>query len=147
MTQYFECKARYEKTSEDGLLRRVTETYIVEALSFTEAEARFSEEIAPFVSGEGYEISDIKKARLSELIESGDPMDDRWFKAKLAFVTLDEKTGQEKRVNHTMLAQGQDLRVALRNIDNFMHGSMADYLIVSLAETPIMDVFHYKVKD
>ncbi len=147
MTQYFECKVRYEKTLENGLVKRVTEPYIVEALSFTEAEARFTQEIEPFVSGSEYEISDIRKARLSDLIESQDGNDDRWFKAKVAFLSLDEVSGQEKRTNQTMLVKAQDLRVAVKNLDAYMAGSMADYLIVGLAETAIMDIFHYKVKE
>ncbi len=147
MTQYFECKVRYEKTLENGLVKRVTEPYVVEALSFTEAEARFTEEIEPFVSGGEYEISDIRKARLSDLIESQDGNDDRWFKAKVAFLSLDEVSGQEKRTNQTMLVKAQDLRVAVKNLDAYMAGSMADYLIVGLAETAIMDIFHYKVKE
>ncbi len=147
MTQYFECKVRYEKAMENGLIKRVTEPYIVEALSFTEAEARFLEEIEPFVAGVEYEVSDIKKARFSELIESNDGNDDRWFKAKVAFVSLDEKTGQEKRSNHNMLVQGQDLRIAIKNLDAYMAGGMADYLIVSIAETAIMDIFHYKAEE
>ncbi len=143
MTQYFECKVRYEKPLEDGLTRRVTETYIVEALSFTEAEARFTAEIATFPSEGDSEISDIKRARLSDLIESQDPSDDRWFRAKVAFLTLDEQSGKEKRTNHNMLVQASDLRVAVKHLDAYMAGSMADYLIASLAETAIMDVIHY----
>ncbi|MCD8266889.1 MAG: DUF4494 domain-containing protein [Prevotellaceae bacterium] len=146
MTQYFECKVRYEKTLENGLAKRVTEPYIVEALSFTEAEARLTEETAPFAGGGEYEISDIRKARLSDLVESQDGNDDRWFRAKVAFLSLDEKSGQEKRTTHTMLVKAQDLRVAVKNLDAYMAGSMADYLITGLAETQIMDVFHYRAE-
>ncbi len=147
MTQCFECKVRYEKTMDDGLTKRVTETYIVEALSFTEAEARFTEEIEPFVARVEYEISDIRKARISDLIESKDGNDDRWYKAKVAFLSLDEKTGQEKRTNNTMLVQAADIKIAIKNLDSYMAGSMADYIVTSIAESPIMDIFHYKAKE
>ncbi len=147
MTQCFECKVRYDKTMEDGLTKRVTETYIVEALSFTEAEARFTEEIEPFVGRAEYEISDIKKARICDLVESQDGNDDRWYKARVAFLSLDEKTGQEKRTNRTMLVQAADLRLAIKNLDGHMAGSMADYVITNMAESPVMDIFHYKAKE
>ena len=102
MAQWFECKIRYDKTMEDGKIKKVTETYMVDALTFTEAEKRFLEEVGPYLSGD-YEVSDIKKAKIAELIESVDGNDDRWYKAKVAFITLDEKTAVEKRTNQTML--------------------------------------------
>jgi len=145
MTQWFECKVRYDKDMESGLIKKVTESYIVEALSFTEAEARFLEEIEPFVTGKEYEISDIKKSRISELIESNDGNDDRWFRARVAFITIDEKSGQEKRTIQQMIVQAQDLRVAVKNLDKAMAGTLGDYVIVSIAETPILDVFRYAV--
>ena len=62
--EWFECKVRYDKTMETGLLKKTTETYIVEALSFTEAERRFIEEMTPFISGE-FTVTDIKpRARM-----------------------------------------------------------------------------------
>lgn len=146
MTQWFECKVRYEKTMENGLEKKVTEAYLVEALSFTEAEARFLEEIEPYVAGKEYEVSDIKKARINELFESNDGNNDRWYKAKVAFITLDEKTGAEKRSSQLMLVQAKDLRVAVKNLDAGMAGTLGDYEIVNVAETPLLDLFRYKVQ-
>lgn len=145
MAQWFECKVRYEKEMESGLIKKVTETYIVEALSFTEAEARFLEEIEPYVAGKEYEVSDIKKSRISELWESNDGNDDRWFRARVAYISMDEKTGQEKRTVQSMLVQAQDLRIAVKNLDKAMAGTLGDYVIVSMAETTIMDVYRYVV--
>ena len=142
LTEWFECKVRYDKTLEDGIIKRTMETYLVDAFSFTEAEKRFIAEIEPFVSGE-YMVTDIKRAKISELFES----DDRWFKAKVAFVTIDEKTGKEKRAAQTMMVQAIDLRDAVKNLDKGMAGTLGDYVIVSVAETKIMDVFRYKVAE
>lgn len=142
MTEWFECKVAYDKTMEDGLIKKVKETYLVDALSFTEAEKRFLEEIQPYMSGE-FMVTDIKRARISELFESNDGQDDRWFKAKVAYITLDEKTGAEKRTNQNILVQASDLRVAVKNLDKNMHGTLGDYLIVSIAETPIIDIYRY----
>ena len=112
LTEWFECKVRYDKTLEDGIIKRTMETYLVDAFSFTEAEKRFIAEIEPFVSGE-YMVTDIKRAKISELFESDDSLADRWFKAKVAFVTIDEKTGKEKRAAQTMMVQAIDLRDAV----------------------------------
>ena len=139
---WFECKVRYDKTLETGLLKKVTESYLVDALSFTEAEERFLQEIEPMMSGE-YSVSDIKRAKISELFESIDTTDDKWYKAKVAYIAYDEKKGVEKRTNQTMLIQAKDLRVAVQNLDKGMQGTMGDWDIISIAETPIMDIFKF----
>ena len=146
MTEWFECKVRYDKTMEDGLIKSTNESYLVDAISFTEAERRFIEEIKPFVSGE-YVVTDIKRAKISELFESEDSLADRWFKAKVAFVSIDEKTGNEKRAVQTMMVQAIDLRDAVKNLDKGMANTLGDYVIVSMAETKIMDVFRYKLAE
>lgn len=95
MHTWFECKIRYEKTMENGMQKKVTEPYLVDALSFTEAEARIIEEMTPFITGE-FTVSDIKRANYSELFPSDEESADRWFKCKLIFITLDEKAVQRK---------------------------------------------------
>ena len=139
---WFECKVRYDKTLETGLLKKGTESYLVDALSFTEAEERFLQEIEPMMSGE-YSVSDIKRAKISELFESIDTTDDKWYKAKVAYIAYDEKKGVEKRTNQIMLIQAKDLRVAVQNLDKGMQGTMGDWDIISIAETPIMDIFKF----
>lgn len=139
---WFECKVRYDKTTETGLQKKVTETYLVEALSFTEAERRFIEEITPFMTGE-YTVTDIRRAKLAEVMESNDANADRWFKAKIAFITLDEKSGAEKRARQLVLVQATDFRDAQRELDEHMKGTLGDWVIESIAETGVIDVFHY----
>ena len=137
MHTWFECKIRYEKVMENGMNKKVTEPYLVDALSFTEAEARIIEEITPFISGE-FTVSDIKRANYSELFFCEEDAADRWFKCKLFFITLDEKSGAEK-----VLVQAADLRDAVKKLDEGMKGTMADYVIASVAETALMDVYPY----
>ena len=139
---WFECKVRYDKTLETGLLKKVTESYLVNALSFTEAEERFLQEIEPMMSGE-YSVSDIKRAKIAELFESIDTTDDKWYKAKVAYIAYDEKKGVEKRTNQIMLIQAKDLRVAVQNLDKGMRGTVGDWVVISIAETPIMDIFKF----
>lgn len=144
--EWFECKVRFDKTMETGLLKKVTETYMVDALSFTEAERRFIEEMTPYISGE-FTVTDIKRSRLSDLFESQDSAADRWFKAKVAYITLDETSGAEKRTNQFILVQATDFRDAVKNLDRGMEGTLGDWVIVSITETAIMDVFHYVKKE
>lgn len=140
MNNWFECKVSYDKDLENGSIKRVTEPYLVDAMSFTEAEARIIEELKPYISGE-FTISDIKRAKLSELFfnENGD----RYLKAKVSFITLDEKSGTEKITTAAMLVQACDLREALQVVNKGMEGTMADYFISSLSTTAIVDVFPY----
>ncbi|MCD7931163.1 MAG: DUF4494 domain-containing protein [Tannerellaceae bacterium] len=140
MHNWFECKVSFEKIMENGMQKKVTEPYLVDALSFTEAEARIIEEIRPFISGE-FTITDIKRARLSEIFfnENGD----RFYRIKIYFITLDEKSGAEKKTAASMLAQASTLKEAIDILDEGMKGTMADYTIASVVETPLMDVFPF----
>lgn len=137
---WFECKVSYDKVMENGVAKKVTEPYLVDALSFTEAEARIIEEMKPFISGE-FLISDIKRARISELFfnETGD----RYYKIKVYFITLDEKSGAEKKTAAQMLTQASDIKEAIAVLEEGMKGTMADYTIASVTETLLMDVFPF----
>ena len=137
---WFECKIRYDKTMEDGMQKKVTESYTVDALSFTEAEQRIMEEMSSYISGE-FEVSDIKRAAYKEIFFSDDAAADRWYKTKLQFITIDEKTEKEKRSAVNYLVQAGTLNGALKNIDEVMGGTMIDYVIASVAETTLLDVF------
>ncbi len=144
MHSWFECKVSFEKVLENGMQKKVTEPYLVDALSFTEAEARIIEEIRPFISSE-FTVTDIKRARLSELFfnENGD----RFYKIKVYFITLDEKSGAEKKTAAQMLAQACTLKEAISVLEEGMKGTMADYTIASVTETMLMDVFPFSVND
>ncbi len=139
---WFECKIRYEKVMEDGLQKKVTEQYVVDALSFTEAEQRITEEMSAYISGT-FEVTDIKKAVYKEIFFSDDELADRWYKAKLQFITIDEKTEKEKRANVSYLVQAGSFNGAVKNIDEVMGGTMIDYVIATVAETQILDVYEY----
>ena len=140
---WFECKIRYEKVMEDGLQKKVTENYVVDALSFSEAEERITEEMSSYISGE-FDVADIKKAAYGEIFFSDDEMADKLYKAKLQFITYDEKTDKEKRSSVTYLVQAGSFNGAVKNIDEAMGGTMIDYVISSVAETTLMDVYEYK---
>ena len=143
MYNWFECKVRYEKLLESGMQKMVTEPYLVDALSFTEAEARIIQEITPYMSGE-FTISNIKRVKYAESFfnEEGD----RYYKMKLYFISLDEKSGAEKKTAVNMLVQASTLKEAVEIIETEMEKSMVDYTIASAAETAIMDVYPYSAQ-
>ena len=144
MYNWFECKVRYEKMLESGMQKMVTEPYLVDAWSFTEAEARITEEITPYMSGE-FSISDIKRVKYSESFfnETGD----RYYRMRLYFITLDEKSGTEKKTATNMLVQASTLKEAVLIIEEEMEKSMVDYTIASATETAIMDVYQYTAQE
>ena len=141
MHDWFECKVSFEKIMEDGKQKRVTEAYLVDALSFTEAEARIIKEVASFISGE-FTVKDIKRAKISELFfnENGD----RFYKVKVYYITLDAKSLTEKKTTVQMLAQASNLKEAVAVLEEGMKGTLADYEIASVTETQLMDVFPYE---
>lgn len=139
---WFECKIQYEKIMEDGLQKKVVETYTIDALSFTEAEQRIMEEMSSYISGE-FTIKDIKIAAYKEVFFSDEDSADRWYKTKLQFITIDEKTAKEKKSAVNYLVNAGTLNGAVKNIDEVMGGTMIDYVISSVAETSLMDVFEY----
>ena len=141
---WFECKVRYMKTMVFFNDTAATEIYTVDALSFTEAEASIIEEMAPYVSGE-LKVANINRANYGEIFFSDVDDDDLWFKARLAFITIDEKTEKEKRAYYNYLVQAKSIERARRYIDEVMGKTMIDYEVKSLSETKIMDVFEHKV--
>lgn len=140
MHNWFECKIRYEKTAEEGKIVKALESYLIDALSFTEAEARIIEEMKPFISGE-FTVSNVRRSRISEMFfnENGD----KWYRAKVMFISLDEEKGIEKCTPVIMYIQASDFDEASKVLKDGMKGSMADYRVYSITETPILDVYKY----
>ena len=141
--EWFECKIRYEKTMEDGLQKKVTESYVVDALSFSEAEERIISEMSSYISGE-FDVADIKKAPYKEIFFADQDVADKWYKARLQFITIDEKTAKEKRSTVNYLVNAGSLNGAVNNIGEVMGGTMIDYVIAAVSETTLMDVFEVK---
>lgn len=142
-TSWFETKVRYDKTMEDGQNKKVTEAYTVEALSFSEAESAITKEMSHYINGE-FDVKAITPAAYGEIFFSDADNDDKWFKARLAFITIDEKTEKEKRSTITYLVQAHSVNGAVKHVDEVMGKTMIDYDIVSIADTKIMDVFEHK---
>ena len=139
MSQWFETKVKYDKTMLDtGAIKSVTEPYLVDALSFTEAEARITKEMEPFVSGE-LTVTAVRKVRFEDLLyhEGGD----RWYKVKINMITIDEKTGAEKRSASFSLVQASEFKLALDYFLEAMKSVLFDFEIVNITEMAYIDVF------
>ena len=143
MHTYFETTVKFEKTAEEGKIVKVSQKNLVDALSFTEAEARIIAEMQPFISGE-FKVAGIVPKKINEIFynENGD----KWFRAKVNFITLDEEKGVERKSPTTMLVQACDIKEAREGLVEGMKGSMADYEVESITETKIVDVFKYEAK-
>lgn len=143
MSQWFECKVKYDKMMENGVLKTVTEPYMVDALSFTEAEARITEEMQPYISGE-FSVSAVRRVNLSDIFYN--QAGDKWYKVKTNFITIDEKTAVEKKTASFQLVQASEFSDALSVFMDGMKDTMADFEIASITETALMDVFSADLK-
>lgn len=143
MSQWFECKVKYDRMLETGVLKTVTEPYLVDALSFTEAEARITEEMQPYISGE-FSVTAVRRINLSDIFYN--QAGDKWYKVKTNFITIDEKTAVEKKTATFQLVQATEFSEALSVFMEGMKDTMADFEIASITETALMDVFSADLK-
>jgi hypothetical protein len=140
MSTWFECKAKYQKTDQNGKEKTVNEPYLVDAVSFTDAEKRINELLAPYISGE-FKVTNIKIANFSELIPN--EACDRWFKCKVTFIGYNEEKNTETKTNTYMLVQANSVKQAFEFTENALKGTVSDYEIPSIQESPLKDVFPY----
>ena len=143
---WFKTKVKYQKTQEDGSEKVVSEAYVVDALSFTEAESAIIEEMSVYVSGE-LRVSGIAKSNFDEIFFSDKEEDDSFYICKLQFISFDDKSDREKRSNVTYLVQAKSMHRAISNIDEVMKKTMIDYEIIGLSKTNVYDVFEHKTKE
>lgn len=141
MANYIETKLRYDKMSVNGVVKKVNEHYLVDALTFTEAEARIIEEMQPYISGE-MSVSAVKKTKIGEVFFDADA--DKNYLVKVSFITIDERTGAEKCADNLILVQANDFKDAYDKFMDGMKGTIADFEIRSISESPILEVFKVK---
>lgn len=148
MANWFECKVKYDKLQENGTsMKKVTETFLVDALSFTEAESRITEERKPYISGD-FSVAAVKRTRIQEIFFNDEG--DKWYMVKWLITTIDEKPAAmgkpvvEKKVSVFTLVQASDFEGALKEFQNCMKGTLSDFDIAQINETPILDVYPVK---
>ena len=147
MNYWFECKVSYERQADSMGMKKVSESYLVDALSFTEAEERITKEIRPFVSVGELEVVNIRRARIAELFLNDEAEDDRYFRAKVNFITVDEKSGSEKKTSATMIVKSDSLPNAVTELKAQLESQMASYEIAAVTDTQILDVFQYEAPE
>ena len=140
MNTWFECKVIYEKGGVDSAPVKVTESYLIDALNYTSAENRVMETVLPFSSMGEVSISSIKRVKLAELFLTGVETDDKFYKSKVSLISFDEKAGKEKRTAVQMLIQSNSLPNALDKLVKEMDSTLYNYEILSIADTPIVEV-------
>ena len=138
---YYETSVRYRKTNDQGVSKVVTEQYLIDALSFTEAESRIIEQMKIYI-GEEFRVVNIKLTNYSEVSAFEDA--DSWFKAKISLLVYDENSGKEKKTNIYFLVQAVDAKNAYDNTILTLKGTVSDFSIPSISETKIVEVFEYK---
>ena len=146
MNNWFECKVTYDRTGEDGLAKKVTEPYMVDALSFTEAESRICKECQAYATGE-FTVSAVKRCKIAEMFFNEDLDEYKWFRCRVNYVSVDEEKGVEKRIAQTMMVQAVDFQDAVKALVKGMQGSVRDYEIASITETKIIDVYKYEAPE
>ncbi len=164
--KWYQVKARFERVQDNGAQKMVSELYLVQAFSFGMAEAAIQKEIAPLASGV-FDIVAVARKNYSEIItdkfgiesridggarrilgqKNASMEADKWFKCKLNFITLDEKSGKEKKTAQFFLVNANTAMTAHELVDNFMRESISDYEVEQVDETKILDVFKIKSKD
>ena len=147
MNYWFECKVYYERQADSMGMKKVSESYLVDALSFTEAEKRIIKEVRPFVSVGELEVVNIRRARIAELFLNDEAEDDRYFRAKVNFITVDEKSGSEKKTSATMIVKSDSLPNAVTELKAQLDSQMASYEIAAVTDTQILDVFQYEAPE
>lgn len=141
-SKWFECSVKYQKMQDNGKDKMVTEHYVVDALSFTEAESSIIENMKPYISGD-FRVTDIRPAAYGEVFFNEAGNDDRWYKVRIAIITIDEKTEKEKKSYAYYLVNASCLNGALKSLDQAFASTMLDYKSVNVTETTILDVFEH----
>lgn len=145
MQTWFESKVKYVKVSGSGTETTVTENFLLDAVSYTDAETRIIRQMQQMVKGGEFTIVDIKKSRIAEVFpyENGE----WWFKATINLVTIDEEAGKEKKLRTYYLVMADDIKEALDRLDESLSFLVIPYVISSLAVSTIVDVFPYVPAD
>lgn len=141
MTNWFECKVKYTKIDEvSGKDKTVSNVYLVDAVSFTEAEERIHKQMEELVSGE-FEVTNIKREKLSDLFHLEDA--DIWYKCKVVYIDADESSGKEKKSNHTMMVSASSLKQAVENLEKCLKDVLIPWEIKSIVESSVDEIFPY----
>lgn len=143
---WFTCRIRYQKLDESGKEVKATESYLLDAYSFTEAETRIIDLMTEMITG-NFQVVNITKSNLAEVIPSEEDTPEKWFKVKVALIIYDEDSGKEKQSNQYVLIAANDVKDAYERTQESMRGSVSSYVIPSISYTKIVEVFAYSEEE
>ena len=142
MSKYFEVGVRYDKTQEDGMVKKVTETYLIDALSFSEVEKRITEEIGAYISGE-FSVVTEKITNIADVVNTDDVLADKFYKVKFSIITVDEKTGKEKKQSQLIVVKASSNDDARDRYKQYYKDAPVDLVLEAVSETKYIDYIPY----
>ena len=140
--KFFEIGVKFDKTQEDGKIKKVMENYVVDALTFTEGEKKITEEMSQYISGE-FDVVKMKPTPYVAILTREGSDDDRFWTCKIVYTFIDECTAKEKKTKESYLVQSLNVSSAIRILEDYMKGNMGDWEIVQVTETNIVDIVRY----
>ncbi|AHM59605.1 hypothetical protein D770_06710 [Flammeovirgaceae bacterium 311] len=140
MKIWFQCKIKYQKEDENGRLKNITEPYLVDAVSYTEAEARIYQELGSVIRGD-FEVTSITKSKISDIFHYDDT--ETWYKCKVTYIAADDNSGKEKKVTNQMLVSAMDLRQACERLLESLQGLLVTFDVVEIQQSPLVEIFPY----
>lgn len=140
MPQWFQTKVKFLKQTDNGLVKAVTEQYLVDAMSFTEAEARVNMEVAD--NQRELTMMSITKSNVTEVVFYGDT--ELWHKAKLTYIVADEDAEKEKKVTTYLLVNADNVHEAYERVEEHLKEMLVPYRIPKIEETPIVEVYPFQ---
>ena len=142
MRKYFEVGVRYDKTQEDGTAKKVTETYLIDALSFSEVEKRITEEMEAYISGE-FSVVTEKITNIADVVNTDDVLADKFYKVKFSIITFDEKTNKEKRQTQLIVVKASNNDDARDRYKQHYKDTPVDLVLEAVSETKYIDYIPY----
>ena len=141
MNKWYTCKVKYNRYDDEGKYKTVTEPYLVDAVSFTEAESRIYEKVGDLVDGDFF-VTTINKSNISDIFHFDNT--DKWYLSKVKYVSVDEESGKEKKITSNMLVAAENVKDAYEKIEEGLSTMLVPYDVTSITESPIIDIFPYE---
>jgi hypothetical protein len=144
MNSWFTVKVKYTKQLENGTFKRVSEPYLLAAMTFTDAEARIYEELGASIRGE-FQVTGIARTDLHDIFQYDDA--EQWFKCKVTYDRIDEDGEKAKTISQNFLVSAAHVKEAYERIEESLATLMIDFNVVSITASPIVEIFPYREED
>ena len=144
MNTWFKVKVKYTKQLESGSFKRVSEPYLLSAMTFTDAEARIYEELGSFIRGE-FSVMGITREDIQDIFQYDDA--DTWFKCKISYDNIDDDGDKKRTVTQNFLVSAKTVKDSYERIEESLETLMLDYQIISIIASPIVEIFPYKEEE